>query len=129
MHGTNPIRPPVTGDGAMLEVQHIFPTLQGEGPYAGVPAVFIRLGGCNLACTFCDTEFESFKVMGVREIVEKVDALSVSSWPEFAQQNYRAIHVARVDPSYSSAALNSGDDEKRCELIVITGGGAVAAAD
>ena len=28
----------------------IFPTIQGEGPFAGTPAIFIRLGGCNLAC-------------------------------------------------------------------------------
>lgn len=40
-------------------VKDIFYTVQGEGPYAGSPAVFIRLGGCNLRCTFCDTDFSS----------------------------------------------------------------------
>jgi organic radical activating enzyme len=40
-------------------VQEIFYTIQGEGPRAGEPAVFIRLGGCNLRCYFCDTDFES----------------------------------------------------------------------
>lgn len=42
-----------------LRVQEIFPSLQGEGPFAGEPAVFIRLGGCNLRCFWCDTDFES----------------------------------------------------------------------
>lgn len=72
MLGKNPIRGPEKGDGGTLDVQHIFPTLQGEGPYAGVPAIFIRLGGCNLACAFCDTEFESFRNMKLEEILERV---------------------------------------------------------
>lgn len=60
MFGKNPIRPiEILQDGQTLAVQELFYTLQGEGPYSGRPAVFIRLAGCNLACTFCDTEFES----------------------------------------------------------------------
>lgn len=35
-----------------------FYTLQGEGPFAGMPAIFIRLAKCNLACSFCDTFFD-----------------------------------------------------------------------
>lgn len=76
MHGKNPIRKPAQGDGSTLEVQHIFYTLQGEGLNAGLPAVFVRLGGCNLACDFCDTEFESFVPMSVETIVSKVGELS-----------------------------------------------------
>lgn len=41
-----------------LVVNEVFLTIQGEGPYAGTPAVFLRLAECNLACTFCDTQFE-----------------------------------------------------------------------
>ena len=53
----------VYGKGKVIEspsllVNSIFPTIQGEGPHAGVPAVFLRLAKCNLRCTFCDTEFE-----------------------------------------------------------------------
>ena len=72
MFGKNPIRPPVASDGSSLSVVNIFPTLQGEGPFAGYPAVFVRLGGCNLACSFCDTEFESFHDMGLEEILSDV---------------------------------------------------------
>lgn len=78
MRGTNPIRPPEKSDGRQLQVKSIFPTLQGEGPYAGVPAVFVRLGGCNLACDFCDTAFEDFLPMKLTEIVAKVKKLAVS---------------------------------------------------
>lgn len=72
MFGENPIRLPVKGSGDMLEVKNIFPTVQGEGPFAGMPAVFVRLGGCNLACSFCDTEFEQFEPMTVADIVLNV---------------------------------------------------------
>ncbi|WP_306358783.1 MULTISPECIES: 7-carboxy-7-deazaguanine synthase QueE [unclassified Nocardia] len=46
------------GRPAILPVNEIFgPTLQGEGPAAGRAAQFVRLGGCNLSCTFCDTPY------------------------------------------------------------------------
>jgi 7-carboxy-7-deazaguanine synthase len=76
MFGTNPIRPPLHGDGHVLAVQEVFYTLQGEGPRAGQPAVFVRLGGCNLACTFCDTEFESFTDWTLTALLEEVKRLS-----------------------------------------------------
>lgn len=43
--------------GASLDVHSIFPTIQGEGPFTGHPAIFIRLAGCNLQCPWCDTEY------------------------------------------------------------------------
>lgn len=36
-------------------VNEIFYSVQGEGAHVGIPAIFIRLAGCNLACDFCDT--------------------------------------------------------------------------
>lgn len=40
-----------------LDVHSIFSTIQGEGPFCGRPAVFVRLAGCNLQCPGCDTEY------------------------------------------------------------------------
>lgn len=49
------------GKGQLL-VTKVFPTIQGEGPWTGLFAVFVRLAGCNLgsktACPFCDTDFK-----------------------------------------------------------------------
>jgi organic radical activating enzyme len=42
-----------------LEVHSIFATIQGEGPFSGCPAIFIRLAGCNLQCPGCDTDYTS----------------------------------------------------------------------
>lgn len=78
MFGNNPIRPPESGDGSVLQVQELFATVQGEGPRAGQPAVFVRLGGCNLACSFCDTEFESFSAWPLERIVARVQELAKS---------------------------------------------------
>lgn len=40
-----------------LGIAEIFPSLQGEGPHAGLPTVFIRTAGCNLRCRYCDTTY------------------------------------------------------------------------
>ena len=41
----------------MLRVTEIFYSIQGEGSAAGLPCIFVRLTGCNLRCTWCDTEY------------------------------------------------------------------------
>ncbi len=40
-----------------LEICEIFYSLQGESSYMGMPCIFIRLSGCNLRCSFCDTRY------------------------------------------------------------------------
>lgn len=44
-------------DGSLLDFHSMFYTIQGEGPFAGHRAIFIRLAGCNLQCPGCDTEY------------------------------------------------------------------------
>jgi organic radical activating enzyme len=84
MFGKNPKRKPETHSGEHLFIQSIFPTLQGEGPYAGWPAVFVRLGGCNLACDFCDTEFEDFQQQSIVSIVDQVMQYAIRENRRFA---------------------------------------------
>jgi len=45
------------GNGEILLIHSVFFTIQGEGPNVGKPAVFVRLGGCNLQCPGCDTDY------------------------------------------------------------------------
>lgn len=52
-----PISKAEVSDGSKLLVKDIWFTIQGEGPNVGKPAVFLRLGGCNLQCPGCDTEY------------------------------------------------------------------------
>lgn len=79
MFGKNKILKPEIHSGENLDIVEIFPTLQGEGPYAGHPAIFIRLGGCNLACSFCDTEFEDYKNLSLDQIITETIKLSKNS--------------------------------------------------
>lgn len=53
----NQIPTPVVKTGDTYLVHSIFQTIQGEGPFNGTPAIFIRLAGCNLQCPMCDTEY------------------------------------------------------------------------
>lgn len=52
-------------------INEIFYSLQGEGRWAGRPAVFIRFAGCNLKCPFCDTDFKASRKMLATEIIEE----------------------------------------------------------
>ena len=48
-------------DNIGLDIVDIFPTIQGEGPFCGQRAIFIRLAGCNLQCPKCDTDYTSYR--------------------------------------------------------------------
>jgi organic radical activating enzyme len=55
-----------------LTVNEIFYSLQGEGGRSGEPSIFIRLTKCNLACSFCDTDFADGDEMTAGEILEEI---------------------------------------------------------
>ena len=55
-----------------MRINEIFYSLQGEGVHTGRAAVFVRFAGCNLSCSFCDTDFASFTEMTEEQIVAEV---------------------------------------------------------
>lgn len=65
MHAITPANP-------QYRIVEIFESLQGEGYNTGMSAVFIRLGKCNLACSWCDTDYLKFDMMSLNEILGRL---------------------------------------------------------
>ena len=61
-----------------LDVNEIFYSIQGEGPLVGVPTLFLRLNGCNLRCSWCDSKYtweetpESYSIDSIQEQLDKM---------------------------------------------------------
>jgi len=123
--GLNPIRKAELDlDGAELHVEEVFLTIQGEGPFSGQRAVFIRLAGCSLACYWCDTFFEAGMNrprVTVDELVARVDSLQpitgvgaysrplvVITGGEPMRQNIKPLCAALVRKSYQVQIETAG---------------------
>ena len=64
----------------MLQISEIYKSLQGESTHAGLPCVFVRLTGCNLRCSWCDSEFSFYggSKMTLQEVLSEIARLSPS---------------------------------------------------
>jgi len=61
-----------------MQITEIYKSIQGESTYAGMPCVFVRLTGCNLRCSWCDSEytFSGGHRMAIEEVLGEVERLS-----------------------------------------------------
>ena len=94
---------------ACIDVHSVFQTIQGEGPFCGSRALFIRLHGCNLRCPGCDTEYtnvrDTHSPEDVLELVQHVEewptgALIVITGGEPFRQNVVPTILALLDADY-----------------------------
>ncbi len=74
-----------------LRIAEVFTSIQGEGHWIGVPSLFIRISGCNLRCSWCDTPYASWNPEG--PTVEVADLLS-----EIAQNPVHHVVVTGGEP-------------------------------
>jgi 7-carboxy-7-deazaguanine synthase len=89
-------------------ITEIYRSIQGESSYTGLPCVFVRLTGCNLRCSWCDSEytFTGGTRMSADEVVEQV----------------RALEPVREIPTLSLPAARLGGTWGTGPLVEITGG-------
>jgi len=94
-------------DAQQLFVTSMFMTLQGEGPFRGMPAFFIRLAKCNLQCSFCDTFFDDGDWLTFDQIEQRVE--------ETIEDFYKSIDMERPDWTQHGV-------QKKRMVLVMTGG-------
>ena len=110
-----------------LFVTSRFMTLQGEGPYRGEPAFFIRLAKCNLNCSFCDTFFDDGDWMTFDEIEHAINYTIDEFFekqgldrPEWAQ--YWSSEFKKNPTNLMDDIMPSRPAKKMQMVLVMTGG-------
>lgn len=98
-----------------VRLTEIFLSLQGESTSVGLPTVFIRLTGCPLRCTYCDTEyaFHGGNSMGIAEVLNEVGSLgarrvTVTGGEPLAQRGALPLLTALCDQGYAVSLETSG---------------------
>jgi len=83
------------------KVSEVFQSVQGEGVYIGVPQVFVRFFGCNLACSYCDTPLTAFREVSVAGLLEEVagfhdyHSLSLTGGEPLCQASFLQVFLSR----------------------------------
>ncbi len=104
-----------TPETGILRVNEIFFSLQGETSRVGLPTVFVRLTGCPLRCSYCDTEYAFYngEGMSISSILEKVSSygthnVTVTGGEPLAQKKCLILLRLLCDAGYSVSLETSG---------------------
>ncbi|MDC0325463.1 radical SAM protein [bacterium] len=84
-----------------LLVHEIYLSIQGESTFAGLPCVFVRLTGCDLRCSYCDTAyaFKGGKPMTVEEVIDAIKEMSTPyKGKQLKGQNLPLIELTGGEP-------------------------------
>jgi 7-carboxy-7-deazaguanine synthase len=113
-----------------LRVNEIFFSIQGESTFAGEPCVFIRLTGCNLRCSYCDTTYayDEGALMEIRDIIERVKGfncplIEITGGEPLIQDETSGLIRALIDDGYTVLLETNGSRDismvdRRCIKIM-----------
>ena len=113
-----------------MRVTEIFHSIQGESSHAGQPCVFVRLTGCPLRCTWCDTEYAFYggTEQPIDEILCKVDSygcrlVEVTGGEPLAQSEAFSLISTLCDRGYqvlieTSGAIDIASVDRRAHIIL-----------
>jgi len=98
-----------------LTVNEIFYSIQGESTYAGQPCIFVRLTGCDLRCTYCDTEYAFYegKRRTLTDIIEEVGThpcklVEITGGEPLLQKRVHTLMSRLCDAGYTVLIETSG---------------------
>ena len=98
-----------------MKVSEIFSSIQGEGPYAGKPSIFLRTALCNLKCVWCDTKYtwdwdnydysKEVNELSIDQVIEKIKQLEpkhlvITGGEPLIQQNDIASLLSKLGDDY-----------------------------
>lgn len=113
-----------------VKVCEIFPSIQGESSHAGYPCVFVRLSGCNLRCSYCDTAYayDEGEYMETGKVAETASSygirmIEVTGGEPLLQEEARTLMTMLCDRGHdvlleTNGSLDiAGTDERVCIIL------------
>jgi 7-carboxy-7-deazaguanine synthase len=104
-----------------LKVNEIFYSIQGESTYAGLPCVFVRLTGCNLRCSYCDTQYayhegEELDVAGILDRVAgyQCDLVEVTGGEPLVQNETPSLIHRLLEKGFNVLMETNGSLDISC---------------
>ncbi len=113
-----------------FKINEIFYSIQGESIHVGIPCVFVRLSGCNLRCSYCDTAYaykegKEMDVDGILNLIAsfKCPVVEVTGGEPLAQKDTPLLISRLLDVGYkvmleTNGSFDIGKVDKRCIKIV-----------
>ncbi len=102
----------------MLQVCEIFTSIQGESTCAGLPCTFVRLAGCNLDCTYCDTAYarEEGRCAALEDIVRNVrsrtpELVEITGGEPLLQSDTPSLCAGLLDDGYRVLVETNGTQD------------------
>ncbi len=120
----------MTKNNETLNLIEIYPSIQGETSFVGLPTCFIRLSGCNLRCSWCDSEytFKGGKTYAIDAIISKIENfglkhICITGGEPLLQKNLPVLIKSLCDLDYlvtieTSGSITTENIDARAILIL-----------